>query len=216
MADKKTTAKKPAKPKAAAQAKPTRPAKPRPTQDQAGRPSPPDRDGNGAPGGSLPGNQTTEGAKGTDEAVLARREIAEDGLATVILKGVNIGRKTHHPIGVNGRIRNLKVGVRVQVNAAELEALVASHVEFETVSEGAVAAAVEGSSAAAETPAEETAEGATEGGEQDPPVGSQGDGNPNPEVTEPATGEVADGAATQTQEGTGGDTGNGGTEGAQA
>lgn len=214
MADKTTTTK--PKPKKTAKPKVAATAKPRPTQDRAGRPSPPDRDGNGAPGGSLPGNQTTEGAKGTDEAVLARREIAEDGLATVILKGVNIGRKTHHPIGVNGRIRNLKVGVRVQVNAAELDALIASSVKFETVVQTTGAAAVEGSSAAAETPAEETAEGATEGGEQDPAVGSQGDGNPNPEVTEPATGEVADGAATQTQEGTGGDTGNGGTEGAQA
>lgn len=168
MAKAATTKKAPAKAKA--------PAKPRKTVDKANRPSPPDRDGDGKSGGSLPGNQTAAAALGSDEAVLAQEQIAEDGTATIIIAALTAGIRTHQPVGVNGRIRNLKVGVKVQVNADELAALEASHVEYETVSPlGASVpveeAAVEGSSAASSDQPEEevtqpeSSEG-TEGGEQ--------------------------------------------------
>lgn len=173
-------------------------AKARKTVDKANRPSPPDRDGNGAPGGSLPGNQTVEAAKGTDEHVLAAEQIAEDGTATIIIAALTAGIRTHQPVGVNGRIRNLKVGVKVQVNADELAALEASHVEYETVSPlGASVpveeAAVEGSSAASSVEPEEvtqpeSSEG-TEGGEQLPPA-------------DEGSGEEGAGTATEPQEGT--------------
>lgn len=157
--------------------KASKPRAPRPTADKAGRPSPPDRDGDGKPGGSLAGNQTVETAKGTDEHVIALQQIAEDGTATIIIPAFAEGHRGEHPLGVNGRIRKLKIGVQVQVNADELAALEASHIEYETVSPLATVeeAAVEGSSAASteepetteqtETPVTETAGEQTEGGE---------------------------------------------------
>src|SRR4051812_34065673 len=98
--------------------------------DKANRPTPPDRDGDGNSGGSLPGNQTDEHAKGTADEALAEEQVAEDGLATIILRNIHT---LTHPVGVNGHIRKLKVNAEVQVNAAELEVLEASHVDFETV-----------------------------------------------------------------------------------
>lgn len=141
-----------------------------PKTDKAQRPVPADRDGDGKPGGSLPGNQTVPQAKGSDDSALARQEIAADGTATIILKSVSIGRKKSHPLLVNGRKRDLATNVQVQVNAAELEALERSHIEYETVIPLATAgtAAVEGSSAAVETPP--APEAPAEGGEGGAPT----------------------------------------------
>jgi hypothetical protein len=109
------------------------PAKPRKTADKAKRPSPPDRDGDGKSGGSRQGNTTDPAATGTAQAALAAQEIAANGHATIIIHGVTTGRKESHPLGVNGKVRHLAVNAEVQVDAAELAALEASHVQFETV-----------------------------------------------------------------------------------
>lgn len=180
----KKAAPKAAKPKAA------------PKTDKAKRPVPADRDGDGKPGGSLPGNKTVPQAKGRDDAVLARREIEADGTATVILKAISIGRKTHEQIGVNGKLRKLAIGVQVQVNAAELEALERSHIEYETVIplETAGTAAVEGSSAAVETPPlpEAPAEGGEGGTSTEPTQPEGGEGAaPVVEGTEAGNGDGA-------------------------
>lgn len=53
----------------------------------AKRPSPPDRDGDGAPGGSLPGNQTADAAKGPDEP--AAEWTRDDEL--IVLKLAEVG-----------------------------------------------------------------------------------------------------------------------------
>lgn len=121
-------------------------------QDRAGRPSPPDRDGDGKSGGSKKGNATDSKAKGTDQSVLARRDLEDDGLATIVIRAATVGNRGKVSVGVNGRIRNLASGVQVQVNAAELEALEASHVDYDVVTPAASAGtgasgAVEGSSA---------------------------------------------------------------------
>lgn len=165
----------------------TAPKKVRDSIDDAGRASPPDRDGDGKAGGSLPGNQTDDHAKGTAAEVLAEQaadhqaaleQIAEDGTATIIIKAATEGNTAAPNVGVNGRLRRLPVGVQVQVNAAELEVLEKSHVDYDVVvplaapAESADAAAgVEGSSSAADAPtAEETETTDTqpgEGGEQE-------------------------------------------------
>lgn len=124
--------------------------------DQAGRPTPPDRDGNGAAGGSLPGNETVAYAKGSANTL-------------VLLAQNSVGQRTHHDIGVNGRQRRLKIGEPEEVTPAELEALEASHVAFEIVSlpETAGEDAVEGSSASSTEVVEEDAETKQEGDEPD-------------------------------------------------
>jgi hypothetical protein len=139
-------------PKAAATKKPAAPRK-----DKAQRPSPPDRDGDGASGGSLRHNETVDAAKGTAEHVLAEQQIAADGLATIIITGVTTGKGHTHPVGVNGRIRHIALNVEVQVDAGELAVLEASQIEYTVVvplaapAESADAAAgVEGSASAAD------------------------------------------------------------------
>ena len=141
-----------------------------PAKDKANRPSPPDRDGDGASGGSLPGNQTDPRALGHAEDVAqhdaAVAQIAADGTATIIIDASTEGRAARPSVGVNGQQRHLDVGVEVQVNAAELEALEASHVSYTVVvplaapAEGDAEAAsgAEGSSSEAAAPSEEASE----------------------------------------------------------
>lgn len=167
----------------AATKSPRKPAAPK--ADKAARPSPPDRDGDGASGGSLPGNETAPEALGSADSVLAHREeqhqlaaaqIADDGSATIIIPTHATGVRSRQPVSVNGQLRHLDIGVEVQVNAAELAVLEASYVDYETVVPLAAPAAdvdagagAEGSSSApvaeAPEPVEEPVEGGADSGE---------------------------------------------------
>ena len=161
--------------------------------DKANRPSPPDRDGDGNSGGSLPGNETVEQAKGSAEHALAAAQIADDGTATIIIKGVTTGKGASHPLGVNGRIRHVATNVKVQVSADELAAVEASHVEYEVVvplAQAAEAAGVEGSSSAAEPSAPEDSTAPAEG--ETEPEGGQTEGAEN---ADPAAVTTSEGSA---------------------
>jgi hypothetical protein len=148
---KKAAAKAPAAPKAKA-------APRAPRKDKAGRPTPPDGDGDGNSGGSLKGHHIDEKAKGSAQHALAVADLADDGLATIILPAFASGNRAVHSLGVNGSIRHLKIGVEVQVNAEELAVLEASNVDYQVVvplgasASDAAAVGVEGSSSAADAP----------------------------------------------------------------
>jgi hypothetical protein len=119
-----------------------KPKRAAPKADKAARPSPPDRDGDGAPGGSLKGNKTDEHAQGLADAALSNlqeqheqavAQIANDGTATIILRGHANGNRAKQPVGLNGKIRHLDIDVEVQVSAEELAVLEDSGVEYETL-----------------------------------------------------------------------------------
>lgn len=140
-------------------------------RDRADRPSPPDRDGDGHPGGSLPGNETVEEALGTAEEALAEEQTEHDGLATIIIPAHETGVRSRPSVSVNGRQRHLDVGVEVKVDAAELAVLETSHVDFKVVvplPASDEAAGVEGSSSAAETAEELTQDSDTDSGSGEP------------------------------------------------
>lgn len=120
-----------------------------------------DRDNKDGAGGSLP--------KAERKAAKAERKAARKAeRATIRIERGNY-RNLKCRFGVNGKIRELPTGEEVEVTAAELAALEASHVAFETLSPLAGEGAVEGSSAPSteqpEAPEGKAGEGPQESGE---------------------------------------------------